>query len=333
MTGRQIAVLWYSGLWRAIVGIPLAVFPAVVAWQIPMPSEPFPNFILMAVGIGFAGYGTYLSWRAFSFLGDAITRNVSYLTGRVTDDVRTYRGSSSYFMVVGPVRTRVWRKRAFEALPVGRQCHAYYASGSLHLLSLEPATEAEPHPALRFGGDLTHAWDRLRWSWLLPAVAAFGLAAGVHAMVSAHPAHTFTVSGRISGYQQTYGKGARSYLNLEGSSDEYNVRELKSISPPLPSLVNYVGDQVDLYMNADEPGYVLAMRLRGTFYAGDLYVHPEHQYWGMIYSGAPIALLSGGVLAVFAFGITWIRRHPPGDQTDLPPFRSIWARRVDKDSR
>jgi hypothetical protein len=319
MTGRQIAILGYSGLWRAIVGLPLAVFPAALAWSIPLPSEPVPNFFLMAVGIGFAGYGTYLSWRAFSFLGDAITRNVSYITGRVTDDVRTYRGSKSYFMVVGPVRTRVWRKRSFEDLPLGAQCHAYYASGSLHLLSLEPATEAEPHPDLRFGADPTHAWDRLRWSWLVPAVAVFGLAAGVHTMVSAHPAQTFTVSGRISGYHETHGKGARSYLNLEGSSNDYNV---KFISPPLPSLFNNVGDQVDLYLDADEPDNVLALRLRGTLYAGDLYLHPEHQYWGMIWSGAPIALLSGAVLAVFVWGIAWMRKHPNRSQTDLLPFRS-----------
>ncbi|HEV2035632.1 MAG TPA: hypothetical protein VGU71_15815, partial [Candidatus Dormibacteraeota bacterium] len=78
----------------------------------------------------------------------------------------------------------------------------------------------------------------------------------------------------------------------------------------------------DLYMDSDWSSYVLAMRLRGTLYAGDLYLHPEHQYWGMIYSGAPIALVSGAALVLFAWGIVWLRRRRAKDQAAGAPSPS-----------
>lgn len=180
MTGRQIAILWFAGSTYAILGIPLVVGPAVVIWLIPTPSEPVQNFFFIVILIDALFCGAYLSFKAFSFLGDAITRNVSYTTGRV----ESFVGTRAYFMVVGPVRRAV-RKKTFDALPIGAFCHAYYASGSMVLLSLEPTTAEQPHPCRRFGADPIHAWNRLRSSWLVPLVAAFGLTAGVHEVIAA----------------------------------------------------------------------------------------------------------------------------------------------------
>src|SRR5260370_41032321 len=81
---------------------------------------------------------------------------------------------------------------------MGGLWHAFYAPGSLHLFLIEPATEAEPQPALSFGGDAAHAWDRLRWKWLVGAVAVFGLVAGSNGVVIAHPAQMSTVRGPIN---------------------------------------------------------------------------------------------------------------------------------------
>src|SRR5260370_24225403 len=97
---------------------------------------------------------------------------------------------------------------------MGGLWHAFYAPGSLHLFLIEPATEAEPHPALSFGGDAAHAWDRLRWKWLVGAVAVFGLVAGSNGVVIAHPAQMSTVSGSISAYQEIQCKSTSPSLLL-----------------------------------------------------------------------------------------------------------------------
>jgi len=289
ISARQQVGLWYSGLWRLLTGLPTAGIAVAVAWN--------PDFGAMLIGIGFVGAGLYLAWRGFSFLADAITGSLSYITGRITPETRTYRGSTSYYMVVGPVKTQISR-RTYRALPAGLNCHMYYGSGSLHLLSLEPATAEEPHPSLRFGGDTAHSWDRLRWRVIVGAVAAFGLTAGAHAIATAHPAQTFLVSGPISDYQETTGKGAYRHIYLEGVSQQFSLDHLNSYSPPIPDLGSYIGSQVDLYVDADTPDQVLALRLRETLYAGDHYLHPEHQKDEMISAGSTIALLSGIVLAV-----------------------------------
>lgn len=317
MTGGQVLGLWYSGLWRLLVGFPLAAIAGAVGWGLPAPGAPVTNFFLMAAGIGFLGYGTYLSWRGFSFLGDAITRNVSYLTARLDGDVETSsKGAKTYFMVVGPVRTPI-RRKTFDALPVGERCHAYYTAGSLHLLSLEPATADEPHPSLRFGGDPLHAWDRIRWSVIVTAVAVFGFAVGAHSMISAHSAHWDTISGRIIEYHETTGKGASRYFSIDSSSQEYNLRSLDGASPPAPALDSYIGDSVDLYVSSDDSADVLAMRLRETLYAADLYLHPEHEFEGMIWSGALIAVISAAVLAIVAWVTLNRRKHPEAAMTDI----------------
>jgi hypothetical protein len=318
LSARQFWGLWYSGLWRLLVGLPMAVFGAASAWQMPFPSQAVGNFMFMAVGVGLVGYGTYLSWRAFSLVGDAITRNVSYVTAAVHSQMKTSsKGAKTYYMVVGPVRTQIYRKKTFDTLPVGVDCHVYYTPGSKHLLSLEPATADEPHPSLRFGGDPLHAWDRLRWTWFVPAMAVFGLAVGAHAMISAHPAHWGTISGRIIEYHETYGKGASRYFSIDTSSQEYNLSSLRGASPPAPALDSYIGDPVDLYVNSDDSADVLALRLRETLYAADLYIHPEHQLEGMIWSGALIALVSAAVLAVFARVTSYRRQHPEAAMTDI----------------
>ena len=311
MTVRQQLDLWYSGLWRLLVGLPMALFGAIFAWQVSFPSQSVINFLFMSVGVALVGYGTYLLWRTFSFIGDAITGKVSYITAVLDGDVKTSsKGAKSYFMVVGPVRTQIYRKKTFDALPVGVRCHMYYTSGSLHLLSLEPATADEPHPSLRFGGDPLHAWDRVRWSWFVPAIAVFGLAVGAHAAISAHPAHWGTISGRITEYHETHGKGASQYFHIDSSSLQYNLGSLHNASPPAPALDSYIGTAVDLYVNSDVDTDVLAMRLRETLYTSDLYLHPEHELWGMIWSGAAIALLSAAALAASVWAIRYRRKNP-----------------------
>jgi hypothetical protein len=318
LSARQFAGLWYSGLWRLLVGLPMAVFGAAIDWQVPFPSQAVGNFMFMAIGLGLVGYGTYLSWRAFSFVSDAITRTVSYVTAELRSQMKTSsKGAKTYYMVVGPVRTQIYRKKTFDSLPVGVDCHVYYSPGSKHLLSLEPATADEPHPSLRFGGDPLHAWDRLRWTWFIPAVAVFGLAVGAHAAISAHPAHWGTISGRIVEYHETHGRGASHYFSIDKSSQEYDLGSLLGVSPPAPTLDAYIGDPVELYVNSDDPADVIAMRLREKLYTADLYNHPEHEQEGMIWSGALIALVSGAVLAGFAWWIAYRRKHPEEAMTDI----------------
>jgi hypothetical protein len=318
LSARQFVGLWYSGLWRVLTGLPMAVGGAALAWQVPFPSQARTSFIFMAIGVSLVGYGTYLSWRAFSFVGDAITRNVTYVTAAIDSQVKTSsKGAKTYYMVVGPVRTQIYRRSTFEALPVGVNCHVYYTPGSKHLLSLEPATADEPHPSLRFGGDPLHAWDRLRWTWFVPAMAVFGLAVGAHVMISAHPAHWETVSGRLVEYHETHGKGASRYFSIDSSSQEYNLSSLDGASTPAPALDAYVGDQVDLYVNSDDSADVLAIRLRETLYTADLYLHPEHQFEGTIWSGALIAVVSAAVLAIFTRVTLYRRKHPEAAMTDI----------------
>jgi len=289
ISGRQQVGLWYSGLWRLLGGLPAAGVGVAVA------SEP--EFLTMAIGIAFVATGLYLSWRGFSFLGDSITRNVAYVTGRIIPESFTSRGSTTYYMVVGPVKTRISR-RTYRILPAGLNCHAYYASGSRHLLSLEPATAEEPHPALSFGGDAVHTWDRLRWRMIIAAVAAFGLLAGVHAIAISHPAQPILISGRISSYEETHGKGAYRHLFLDSTPQEFYLDYRSSYSPTIPDLGSYIESQVDVYFNAGTAGDVLAIRLRETLYANDYYLHPEHQKDNMISSGATIGLLSAIALAL-----------------------------------
>ena len=288
ISGRQQVGLWYAGLWRLTAGLPAAGIGAVIALE--------PEFVIMASGIALVTTGLYLSWRGFSFLGDSITRNVAYVTGGIIPESRTYRGSTTYYMIVGPVKTRISR-RTYRTLPAGLNCHAYYGSGSRHLLSLEPATAEEPDPSLSFGADAAHTWDRLRWRMIVAAAAAFGLAAGIHAIVIAHPAETFLVSGPISSYEETTGRGSYRHVFLEGNAQTYYLDKRSSYSPPIPDLSSYPGSQVDLYVSAGSSD-VLALRLRESLYAADYYLHPEHQKDNMISSGATIALLSGIALAI-----------------------------------
>ena len=333
VTGSQMLALWWSGLWRLMGGLPTATLGVALTWGAPLPSIPPANFFFMAIGIGLLGCGAYLSWRGFSFVGDSITPKVTYITGQLKGDVRTgSKGAKSYFMVVGPVRSRIWRKSTFNALPVGMVCNVYYTSGSGQLLSVEPATAGEPHPSLRFGGDEAHAWDRLRWSWLLIAVSAYGVVAGTYDTITAHPAHWAIVSGAISEYHVGGGKSHTRYFHIDGSGQEYNMDSIERGSPPAPELYIYVGDRVDLYVNSDQASDVLAMRLRETLYAGDLYLHPEHQFWGMIWSAAPIALVSAAFLVLMAWALAYRRKHP-SKPVSPPPAGSDGAQSTEVQKR
>ena len=295
-SGRQMVGLVYSGLWRLLIGLPAAAAAAAIAWN--------HDFWAMAVGMGFFAGGLYLAWRGFSFLGDVLTRNVAYVDGRILSYTSTYKGITSYYLSIGPVAKRISRKK-YDSLPNGLNCFAYYASGSRHLLSLEPYAAAGPHPALGFGGDAAHAWDRLRWPLVLVAVGAFGVVAGVHGIVTAHPARTVVVSGTISSYVEHHGKSTYRTLYLAESSEAYSMDDLGSYSPPIPYLSDYAGSHVDLYVNSDNGSSVIALRLREVLHQGDYYLHPEDQTQNMIISGALIAAISGaGLLAALWWQLT-----------------------------
>jgi hypothetical protein len=321
LSSQQLFDLLYSGLWRLLIGLPTAGIGAVLAWEIPSGGgDVFAGLGLFAVmfgGVFMLLAGAYVSWRGFSFIGDALTRNVAFVTGPMDRRFQTYRNRKTYYMVVGPVSTRV-SPTTYDALPVGVPCHAYYAAGSLHLLSLEPATVEAPHPSLSFGGDAAHAWDRLRTPWLVATVAAFGIAAGLHDAVIAHPARTSVVSGPIAHYYESPGRSGRStsrFLVLEGSPTQYSIDALsRSSTPPLPDLSSYTGQQADVYVNSDDRREVLALRLGETLYEGELYMHPEHQFWAMVVSGSLVVLLSATLLAVFARRMYRLRRGTPGGQ-------------------
>jgi hypothetical protein len=315
VTALQLLALTFSGLWRIILGLPTAAGGVALAWAAPSSAGVtggFGAFIILLVGLAFLGLGAYVSWRGFSFLGDAVTRKVAYVTGHLDRETKTYKGSTFYYMLVGPSKTSISHK-TYKALPIGMLCHAYYAPGSLHLFSVEPGTAAEPHPSLRFGGDAAHAWDRLRWPWLVGAVAAFGLAAGANGVFTAHPAQMSWVSGSISDYVVTHGKHDSYYLYLEGDPNQYNMDQLAS---QIPDLHPFTGDHVDLYTNNDTGTDVIALRLREILYAGDLYLHPEHEYWSMAGSGIAVIVLSGVTLTVIAWGINRLRKTQPGQRDD-----------------
>src|SRR5258708_2809511 len=215
--GRQLAALVYAGVWRILLGLPTTAGGVALALVAPGSAATgggFIAFLVLALALGLLGLGAYVSWRGFSFLGDAITRKVSYVTGRIDGDTATYKGATAYYMVIGPSKTRVSRK-TYNAMPMGRLCHAYYAPGSLHLFSIEPATEAEPQPALSFGGDAPHAWDRLRWECLGGAGAGVRLGPRPTGVVLSPPAQNSTVSGSISAYQEIYGKNTARHLYHE----------------------------------------------------------------------------------------------------------------------
>jgi len=312
--GRQLAALVYAGVWRIILGLPTTAAGVALALAAPGSAATgggFIAFLVLALALGLLGLGAYVSWRGFSFLGDAITRKVSYVTGRIDGDTATYKGATAYYMVIGPSKTRVSRK-TYNAMPMGRLCHAYYAPGSLHLFSIEPATEAEPQPALSFGGDAAHAWDRLRWKWLVGAVAVFGLVAGSNGVVIAHPAQMSTVSGSISAYQEIYGKSTSRYLYLEGDQTQYSLNQLDSF----PQLYSYTGEHVDLDVLSDSGTDVLALRVRETLYASDLYRNPDHEYWSMAGSGIAVIVLSALTLIAIGWWVYWSRRHHLGDAAE-----------------
>src|SRR5258708_21056894 len=105
-----------------------------------------------------------------------------------------------------------------------------------------PGTEGGPQADLSFGGDAAHAWDRLRWKWLVGAVAVFGLVAGSNGVVIAHPAQMSTVSGSISAYQEIYGKSTSPFLYLEGDQTQYSLNQLDSF----PHLYSYTAQHLDL---------------------------------------------------------------------------------------
>jgi hypothetical protein len=285
LSGGQAGRLWWSGLWRVLLGAALTVFGAFAAvlsdW-----------FVLAGIGLVSLGVGLYLTWAGFAFMADAATIDVAWLAGRL--DRRIVRGKNSvtYYAVIGPVEKSISRVH-YDMLPVGAQCNLYYAPGCRSLLSIEPADAGQPRPGHPFGADSAHAWDRLRMRWVILTVAAFGLFAGGHIMVDAHPARPFVVSGTVASYYETVHKGnVTRHLLMAGDSTDYTPDSPDSYTPAVPSFDALVNQQVALYVNQGTVD-VIALRAAGdTLYAGDYYLHPQNQLYWTVAGGLALALVS-----------------------------------------
>lgn len=131
---------------------------------------------------------------------------------------------------------------------------------------------------------------------MFAAVGVLGLAAGIQGVVTEHPATTYVVSGTIAAYKEHSGKGAYRDLFLTDSSQTYALDYRDHYSPPVPYLGDYVGSQVDLYVNSDTSGGVIALRLREQLYGADYYVNPSDQTRDMVISGALIVAISAAIL-------------------------------------
>src|SRR5258708_35288822 len=121
---------------------------------------------------------------------------------------------------MGPVSKRI-KKGTYDALPPNLLCPLYYAPGCRSLLSVEPADSPAPLPMHRCGPDSAHAWDRLRWSWVLLTIGVVGLLAGFRQFAVAHPANPVRVDGTVADYRETHGKSTSRSIYLAGPSGAY----------------------------------------------------------------------------------------------------------------
>jgi hypothetical protein len=297
LSGRQALRLWLSGGWRALVGPLLAVAGAAAT----LVSD---YFLFAALGLIALIAGLYLAWRGFAFLADAATVDTAFVTGPLNREVVTNRNSRTYYALIGPIRKRVSRKN-YDALPVGTVCNLYYAPGCRSLLSAEPAGVGEPRPAHPFGPDADHAWDRLRWRWVVLTVAVFGIFAGGHVLVDAHPAVAVRVGGTVANYYQTHGKSSTTeHLVLAGDDSDYRPSHPDGYAPPIDSYQRLVGSAVVLYVNGGTTD-VIAIQDAEILHAGDYYLHPEHQLFWTLLGGVVLLLVS--LLALYFAGRPLVR--------------------------
>jgi hypothetical protein len=314
LSSSQYSRLRSSGAWRLVVGPPVLVVAAVLAFEIGFAL--FAIFALVA-----AGFGLYLTWRGFAFTTDAHQGEVAYLTGMMSRRMVRGRYGPTYWAAVGPVSRRItWI--AYNSLPEAMSCHLYYAPGCRDLLSVEPASAEEPKPDHPFGPDSAHAWDRLRWSWVLLTIGALGVLIGAHTVAIAHPAHPIRVGGTISNYVETHGKSTSRSLYLDNDPQSYTPDEEDLYSPPVPAFGSLIGSEVVLYVDEGTRN-VIALDTGDQLYAGDWYLHPEHE---TALDAANGAVTAGASVIAIIVGIGFIvfgrRRAAEADGQDssAPPL-------------
>ena len=293
LSRRQRSGLLWSAAWRLVLGAIVAVL-ATLGAALDLEPALAVLFALIALSLGL-----YLTWRGFAFMVDATTGAVAFVTAPLR--TRSVRGrSTSYFVGVGPV-TRMIKARAYAALRSGDTYHLFYAPGCRALLSLEPASTTEPLPAHPFGPDSAHAWDRLRWSWILLTVGAFGALLGAHQVSAAHPAHPVRVAGTVQDYveERTNGRGAHidRSLYLVDDGTVYALDDESAYKPPAPDYYGLIGRSVVLYVDAGTVD-VIALSDRDTVYAGDWYLHPEHETTYLLLNGALTTAIGAGSLVL-----------------------------------
>lgn len=308
LSATQAWRLRWSGLWRLVAGPVLLLACLVVAF---VATSAF-----LAVGaLAVAVMGLYLTWHGFAFLTDASAGTIAFVSGPLHRRSEHGRYGTYYYGDIGPVTKRI-SSQAYDSLRTGPY-HLYYAPGCRSLLSLEPASSSEPKPPHPFGPDSAHVWDRMRWSWALIGVGALGLLIGMHAITVAHPAIPVKVNGTISDYYEHHGKGGTTrHLYLRGSSNSYSPEREDAYDPPVPGFSSLIGKEVELYIN-DGTSDVIAISDYQHLYAGDWYLHPEHETVNAVMNGMATAIVSvlgllGGVLLI-VFGRRSAAAQPQPD--------------------
>lgn len=300
LSRRQRRRLVWSAAWRLLVGPAVVVVAAIVA----VASLDTAIGVLLAV---FAiCLGLLLAWTGFAYLVDATSNSVAFVTAPLATQV--IRGRyTNYYVNVGPIHKTISAKAYTGLMPaIGASYHLYYAPGCRSLLSIEPESATEPLPAHPFGPDSAHAWDRLRWSWILITAGAFGALVGAHLITAAHPAEPVRVAGTVQDYVETTttGRGAHTdrTIYLVGDGNAYTPEAESNYTPPAPDYYGLIGKDVVLYVNQGTVD-VLALNDGDTTYASDWYLHPEHETTYLLtnavlvaVSGAAFVLLGGWLL-------------------------------------
>jgi len=311
LSSSQSGRLHWSGIWRLVLGPPLLVVFTVIALVAGLAW-------IAIIALVFAGSGLYLAWRGFAFLVDAHDGAVAYMTGLLHRKIVRGRYGPTYWATLGPVSTRI-TPAAYQFLPEGMSCHLYYAPGCRSLLSLEPALADEPKPAHPFGPDSAHAWDRLRWSWVVMTIAALGVLIGAHIVATAHPANPIRVAGTISNYVETHGKSTTRSLYMDGDPDSYTPESEYFYTPTAPAFGSLIGTEGILYIDQGTRN-VIALDDGRQLYTTDWYLHPEHETVFDAVNGAitvaasVIAILVG--IGLIAFGR---RRSPTAEAAASAP--------------
>ncbi len=314
LSSAQAARLRASGIWRLVVGPPLLIVSVLFAW-----IAGNALFAILALLAG--ALGLYVIWRGFAFTVDGFDGAVAFVTGSVHRRMVRGRYGVTYWASIGPVSKRI-TPAAYDSLPEGLSCHLYYAPGCRSLLSVEPASAEEPKPDHPFGPDSAHAWDRLRWSWVLITVGALGALVGAHTIATAHAAHAVAVRGTVSNYVETHGRSTTRSLYIDGDSNVYTPMREDSYTPPAPPFGSLVGTEVVLYIDEGSTD-VIGLDDGQLLYAADWYLHPEHETVFDAVNGTITGL--GSLLAVLA-GIGLIvfggRRAAPVEAADwsAPPL-------------